>query len=275
MAVDLHIHTTASDGTSPPSAVVAAALASGLDVIAITDHDSVQGVGEALESASGRSLTVVPGVELSAAVDESRDVHILGYFVDHTDLRLLAALEHLRSRRLERAREMVDALAAAGFDVTIERVLAHAGEGAVGRSHIARALVDAGQVESVELAFRRLIGRGERFFIEKRLLSAAEAVALIRDAGGVAVLAHPGISRADDAIPGLVHAGLEGIEAFHAEHSDADRERYAAQAARLGLVATGGSDYHGSDTRSSKLGTGGCPDAAVDALRRRVASRDR
>lgn len=272
MPVDLHIHTTASDGTAAPSSVVRSALDAHLSTIAITDHDSVQGVDAALNAARGTTLSVLPGVELSATTDGEHDVHILGFLVRHGDTALLAALEDLRVRRLERAREMVDALAAAGYDVTIEGVLAHAGAGAIGRSHIARALVDAGLVESVEQAFLELIGRQGRFFIQKRLLSAIEAIALIRAAGGVAILAHPGVTRCDEVIPDLVEAGLGGLEAYHAEHSQSDRDHYANLAARLDLVATGGSDYHGPHTKSGSLGAGRCPDSAVAALSQRAAS---
>lgn len=269
MAVDLHVHTTSSDGTESPAVVVARALALRLTALAITDHDSVEGLPEALDAARGTTLEVVPGVELSAAADGD-DLHILGYFIDHADPTLRSALAGLRERRLDRAREMVDALNAAGFAVTLERVFAHAGDGAVGRSHIARALVEAGDVDSVEHAFRDLIGRGGPYFVGKWLMSATGAVALIRGAGGVAVLAHPGVTRSDESIPELVEAGLGGIEAFHAEHTRSDRDRYAGLAARFGLVATGGSDYHGSGTKNAFLGSGGCPAAAVEALRARA-----
>jgi predicted metal-dependent phosphoesterase TrpH len=270
MAVDLHTHTTASDGTASPADVVAFALERRLSVIAITDHDSVEGIDEALVAADGTSLTVIPGVELSASTEDALDLHILGFFLDHRSPALLSALAGLRARRLDRAKEMVDALTAAGYAVTLERVFAQAGSGSVGRSHIARALVDAGDVESVEHAFRDLIGRSGPFFIGKRLLSAVDAVALIRAAGGVAVLAHPGVTRSDASIPELVQAGLGGLEAFHAEHTQSDRDRYAGLAERLGLVVTGGSDYHGPGTKNASLGAGGCPDSAVEALRERA-----
>ena len=270
MAVDLHTHTIASDGTATPADVVTLALERGLSVIAITDHDSVEGIEEAIEAAEGTPLTVVPGVELSANTDDAHDLHILGFFLDHRSPALLESLSDLRARRVDRAKEMVDALTAAGYAVTLERVFAHSGKGAVGRSHIARALVDAGDVESVEHAFRDLIGRSGPFFIGKRLLSAVDAVGLIRAAGGVAVLAHPGVTRSDASIPELVEAGLGGLEAFHAEHTQPDRDRYTGLAARLGLLVTGGSDFHGPGTKNTSLGAGGCPDGAVEALRERA-----
>lgn len=270
MTIDLHAHTTASDGTAAPEDVVRDALAAGVDVLAITDHDSVDGIDPAVAAASGTALVVVPGVELSAEVGTATDVHILGYFIDHRSPALLAELERLRLARLDRARLMVAALAEAGYDLTLDDVLVHARAGAVGRSHVARALTDAGCVESVEHAFRDLIGRDGPFFVRKRLLSGERAVAVIREAGGVAVIAHPGVTRADQVIPSLIAAGMGGIEAYHAEHTRSDRDRYAAMARRLGLVATGGSDHHGPGTRSAALGSGGTPDAAVDSLRTRA-----
>ncbi|HEX9093664.1 MAG TPA: PHP domain-containing protein [Coriobacteriia bacterium] len=260
------MHTTASDGISRPEDVVAAALDLGLTAIAITDHDSVDGVGPALEAAEGRPVEVVPGVELSASF-AGRDLHILGYFVDHADADLDARLVVLRHQRLDRAQAMVAALVEAGHTVTFEGVMAHANGGAVGRSHVARALVEAGDVDSVEDAFAQLIGRDAPFFVEKPLLPADEAIRLIHDAGGVAVLAHPSISRADDVISGLATQGLDGIEAYHAEHDLQRRARYAEIAERLGLVATGGSDFHGARAKGGKLGTADPPDACLEQLR--------
>ncbi|MDO8963231.1 MAG: PHP domain-containing protein [Coriobacteriia bacterium] len=270
MCVDLHTHTTASDGTLSAPSLVEAALAAGIRTLAITDHDSVEAIEGALLAARDTGLEIVPGVELSAQAAHAHDVHVLGYFIDHRDRTLLDALAGLRRLRLERAREMVDALVLDGHDVTLDGVLVHAGDGAVGRSHVARALVDAGSVESVETAFRELIGRGRPFFVEKMLLTGADAVGLIRAAGGVAVLAHPGITHSDAAIPALVAAGLGGLEAFHAEHTRSDRDRYSGLAQRMGLLATGGSDYHGPGTKNNALGSGGCPPGVVDALRDRA-----
>jgi 3',5'-nucleoside bisphosphate phosphatase len=269
MTVDLHIHTTASDGTSTPAEVVATALAASLSAIAITDHDSVDGVAAALSAAEGSPIEVVPGVELSTRGGEI-DLHLLGYFIDHTDEALLRRLRYLRDERIARAQAMVDALAAAGFSVTLEGVMHQAGGGAVGRSHIARALVSAGDVDSVQDAFARYIGRHGPYFIEKALMPAEEAIALVHDAGGVAVLAHPGVNRADPIIEQLADAGLDGIEAFHAEHSIGQRQRYSEVGRRLGLVLTGGSDYHGPEAKGGRLGGGNTPDSALEALRSRL-----
>jgi predicted metal-dependent phosphoesterase TrpH len=242
----------------------------GLTAIAITDHDSVAGVQPALDASAGLPLEVVPGVELSAGLG-GRDLHILGYFVDHTDPALCARLAVLRDQRMERARAMVADLAAAGHNVLFDDVLAQARGGSVGRSHVARALVEAGTVDSVEAAFRRFIGRDGPFYVEKPLLLAADAIALIRDAGGAAALAHPGVSDADEVVTTLVTEGLVGIEAYHGEHDEQARERYCMIADYLGLIVTGGSDYHGPRAKGSSLGTPHSPMAALDALRARVA----
>lgn len=265
--IDLHVHTTASDGVSRPGEIVAAAITLGITALAITDHDSVEGIDEAVTEASGTGLEVIPGVELSANY-AGRDLHILGYFIDHRDGALAARLEQLREARVARAREMVDAMSDAGHAVTFEGVLRKSNGGAVGRSHIARALVDAGDVENVEDAFVRLIGRGGPFFVDKPLLPTEEAIALIRSVGGVPVLAHPNISGADDVISMLAAQGLLGLEAYHAEHDHQRQVRYAQIAEHLGLVATGGSDFHGAHAKGGTLGCVDAPPSCVEDLRR-------
>jgi predicted metal-dependent phosphoesterase TrpH len=269
MTVDLHVHTTASDGLSTPTEVVACALDLGLTVISITDHDSVEGVGPAIAASAGTPLEVIPGVELSVRGDDDTDVHILGYLIDHRDETLLGALARLRAARFERAQTMVTALADAGHGVELAGVLGHAAGGAVGRVHVARALVEAGSVESIEDAFAQLIGRDGPFYVPKAFFSAEEALALIHGAGGVAVLAHPGVS-GEGALVRLVELGLDGIEAYHAEHTPAQRAHFASVANRFALVSTGGSDFHGTGMRSASLGAGSCPPHAVEELRERA-----
>lgn len=269
MPVDLHTHTTASDGLLAPREVVAAALVAGLSVIAITDHDTVEGIAEALEATSGTTLQIIPGVELSVAGPDGSDAHLLGLLVDHASPVLADALAELRSSRLERARLMVERLRAAGHAVDLDEVLRQARGGAVGRVHLARALVDAGSAASVQEAFAELIGRRGAFYVHKSTLELAEAVHVIHEAGGVAVFAHPGVT-GDAALGPLVAAGVDGIEAYHAEHTPAQREHYVALARKLGLIATGGSDFHGPGLKSGEIGTGGCPDSAVEALRERA-----
>lgn len=269
MSVDLHIHTTASDGLVAPGDIVRASLDLGLSVIAITDHDSVAGVPEALAAADGTALEVVPGVELSVTGPAGEDAHVLGYFLDHSSPALAMGLRDLREARLERARLMVDGLRAAGHPVALETVLAQAGRGAVGRVHIARALVEGGSVATIEQAFADLIGRRAPFYVHKRAFEAEEALRLIHQAGGVAVLAHPGVSGEGALVP-LVEAGLDAVEAYHADHTESQRQHFLSEARRFGLVVTGGSDFHGPGMRSAALGAGGCPDSAVEALRKRA-----
>lgn len=265
MIADLHAHSTASDGTLAASLLVARAASQGVEVLSITDHDSVEGLTEGAEAARVSGITFVTGVELSA-VHEENDVHVLGYFVDPDDQSLRVHLEDLRAARRRRADTIVRALQEAGYAVSLEEVLSLSDGGAVGRSHVARALVAGGHAASVEDAFRRLIGRGRPFYVRKDVRSPAEAIAVIRDAGGVAVLAHPGVTRVDAIIPELVGEGLAGIEAFHAEHTREQRERYAKLAEDLGLLVTGGSDYHGPEAPNPELGSIELPAGAVERL---------
>jgi len=200
---DLHIHSTASDGVLTPTATVAQAARAGCPAIAITDHDTVGGVAEALAAAAHSAVTFIPAVELSAGVD-GRDLHILGYHIDHTDPTLLAHLERLRGVRRQRAGRIVISLNDAGIEVSLDDVLRLADGGSVGRAHIAQLLVASGNAASVEDAFRRLLGRSAPHYVPKPLCSPAEVIGWIRHAGGVPVIAHPGLSNVDDLIPDLV-----------------------------------------------------------------------
>ena len=265
MRADLHVHSTASDGTSTPEELVSLALERGLDVIAITDHDSVEGIPAAFAAARGTTLTIIPAVELSA-VSEGVDVHILAYFVDPSDPALLAELVELRAARARRAVAIVGSLSEAGYRLTLDDVNLLAGNGAIGRAHIARALVASGDAETVSDAFERLIGRNSPFYVPKRSKSPSEVVVRLLDLGTVPILAHPGVTAVDHLIPGLVEAGLLGIEAYHADHTPEQRRRYAELAASLGILATGGTDFHGSASRNPELGAVVVPTEAVEAL---------
>lgn len=266
MKADLHVHSTASDGTLAPAELVGLALARGLSVLAIADHDSVEGLPQALQAAKNTRLTVVPAVELSAATAEGHDVHILGYFIDAADADFLEHLVRQRGARMQRAERMVEALSSAGYGVTIADVLAMADGAAVGRSHIARALVSSGHAQDVRDAFDTLIGRGRPFYVPKDALSPAEVIAVILDAGGIPVLAHPAISMVEGLVPELVPAGLRGLEAYHADHTPEQRNRIAALAAEYGLLVTGGSDFHGPKAPNPPLGSVDVPGTAVRAL---------
>jgi predicted metal-dependent phosphoesterase TrpH len=236
-----------------------------VDVLAIADHDSVAGVSEALRAANECGLTVIPAVELSA-VQDSHDIHLLAYFVDHCDELLLAKLTELREGREARARAMVACLNAGGLEVSIEEVLAISDGGAVGRSHVARALVSAGHADSVAGAFRQYIGRGRPYYVAKYSAPPLEVIEFARSLGAIPVLAHPGITQVDGLISDMIGYGLMGIEAYHADHTAEQRAFYAQLAAKNGLLVTGGTDFHGPNAPNPELGSVDVPAKAVEAL---------
>ncbi|RJL33645.1 PHP domain-containing protein [Bailinhaonella thermotolerans] len=248
--IDLHSHSAASDGTEPPAEVVRRAALAGLDVIALTDHDTVAGIAEAAR-ALPPGLTLVPGMELSCARD-GQSVHLLAYLFDPDDPDLARECALIRDDRIHRAEAMVARIVALGVPLTMERVRELAGDGVVGRPHIARALVEAGAVGTFEEAFTPdWIGPGGRAHVSRYALDPVDAVRLTRAAGGVPVLAHPGAdNRAvpDDVIAEMAAAGLFGLEIDHRGHDPATRDRLRALAARLDLAVTGSSDDHGELT---------------------------
>ena len=246
---DLHCHTTKSDGTFTPTELVEEAARRGLAAIAITDHDSVDGIEEALGAAKRTQVRVVPGVEISTDVDDG-EVHILGFCMDYKDEGLLALLERQRESRMRRVEQMIRKLAVLGISLNMEDVLEHAGEGAVGRPHIAAAMVSAGYVLTWDEAFAHYIGFHAPAYVRRSKLTPYEAIEAILAARGVPVLAHPGLADKDEMIPGLVECGLGGIEAFYPHHTPAQQERYERIADEYGLIATGGSDCHGPLSQS-------------------------
>lgn len=264
MRADLHVHSTASDGSLHPAALVDLALKAGLTHLAITDHDSVGGLNRALSEAKKTGLTLIPGVELSALEPDGTDVHVLGYRVDPTDVRFQDVLSDLRSARLERAAMMIDSLRDGGFSISLDEVLAHTHGGAVGRSHVAKALVDAGHVASVASAFDRLIGRDRPHYIPKCSHTAREAIQVIHEAGGLAVIAHPGVNDLAGLVTELSREGLDGVEAYHADHTPAQRDFFAELARECGLICSGGSDFHAQDGPNPPLGSVEYPLAAFE-----------
>lgn len=264
MAIDLHTHTIASDGVCTPSQVVARALDIGLKAVAITDHDSVDGIPEALAAGEGRDIVVVPGVELSSDAD-GLDVHILGYFVDRRSERLRAKLQALRDSRRIRAERMVAALTEGGYPTTIEDVLAQAGEGAIGRAHVGRALIQLGYAANMREAFETFIGHGRPYYVRKPLDHPADVCRFLRDEGALPVIAHAAVSRAEELIPELVGAGLAGVEAYHSEHDFVAQSRLLQLAERHGLLVTGGSDFHGH-AGGVELGSADVPDELLQPL---------
>jgi predicted metal-dependent phosphoesterase TrpH len=263
------LHSTASDGVHPPSELVAICLAAGLRYIALADHDTTDGVQEALDAAAGTALTVVPALEMSTLEEGSYELHILGYHIDHHFPPLQARLAQLRRSRVERAQAILDLLAEQGRPLSWERVAALADEGSLGRPHIAQAMVEAEYAESVEGAFRAYLRRGGTAYVPRAKLSPGEAIGLILQAGGVPVLAHP--TRVVEHIPQLVRAGLLGIEAYYNEYPEAEVAFLRRLAKKHGLVVTGGTDYHGAAiTPAPAPGTVDVPLEVVDALRARA-----
>lgn len=267
MKADLHVHSTASDGACSPSYLVELAHGAGLTHLALTDHDSVEGLQDAFECARDHALQIIPGVELSSVTHDGRDVHVLGYWVDSEDGDLLERLATLREGRLRRAKTMVDALSRGGFDLDLDTVLHLSNGGAVGRSHVARALVASRQASSVRDAFERLIGKGRPFYVPKDALTPDEAVSLIEHAGGIAVIAHPAINALDDVIRDLAsRRHLAGVEAYHADHTAEQAAHYTTLADECGLLVTGGSDFHGPDAPNPPLGSVALPAARLSTF---------
>jgi predicted metal-dependent phosphoesterase TrpH len=256
--IDLHTHTTASDGLLAPRDLVRAAARAGVTVLAVTDHDTAGGLDEALAEGPAAGVRVLPGIELSAHAG-GMDVHLLGYFIDHREPALAALLGDLRRGRVERIHRMVGALQAAGVRVTAEEVFAEAGPGTVSRAHVARVLVRRGIVPSFARAFERYLGRNARAYVPSNALTPAEAVRRIRGAGGVPVLAHPVDLPDDGIIPALVQDGIEGLEAFARDASPSSVERYVRIARDFKLLVTGGSDFHGETACGRSLGETDCP----------------
>ena len=266
--VDLHLHTTASDGRLTPTELINLLGNRGLRVIAVTDHDSTEGLAEALEAAGAfPQLKVIPGLELSTDVP-GNEIHILAYFIKYHDSQLQATLKSFREGRLERGRRMVERLRELGIQIEWQRVQEIAGEGAVGRPHIALAMVEKGYIRHPKEAFDAYIGRNGPAYVERQKLTAPEALRLITDWGGVSVLAHPAdIPDLDDTLEELKPAGLAGMEVFYAQYSDERIQELADVATRHGLLPCGGSDYHALGNPGEPLpGTMGPPLKVAERL---------
>lgn len=272
---DLHVHTTASDGTWTPAEVVREAALRGLAGVGITDHDTVAGIPEARAEAARMGIAVVPGVELGAE-HRGEEVHVLGYFVDPLHPALQDTLNRLQAGRRMRMEGMLARLAQVGIPVSARRLEELAAGGVPGRAHVARLLVEAGHVGSVEEAFTRYLEPGRPGYVARERLSPPQAVRVIREAGGCAVLAHPGLLGDDAFIPELVAAGLNGIEAYYPEHDPRAVEKYEHLARKLGLIVTGGSDCHGPGSGYPvRLGKVAVPARVVQAVAAAAASVQR
>ncbi len=266
--IDLHTHSTASDGLYAPSELVRLAHETGLDLIALTDHDTTNGLDEAQTAGATLGVTVIPGIEINTNLEPRGEAHILGYFLDRSDTGLQANLKLLRDLRERRGERMVEKLRAQGINITWERVR-QLGQGAVGRPHVARALMEGGYASSVSDAFDRYLNPGMPGFVPRYRLAPAEAIRMIRAARGVPTLAHPAyILGLDDLIlPALVSAGLGGLECYYGQYDEATVNRLLALADRYGLIATGGSDYHGPNIHPTPLGGRYVPPEVVERLR--------
>lgn len=280
--IDLHVHSTFSDGTNTPEELVEMAAKAGLKALALTDHDGMMGVERFLTACRLHGLRGVPGVEIS--VDFSGGtMHLLGYFVNHQDDRIEAALTRLRRGREDRNQLILERLRHLGFEVTWPDVAKLAKEDVVGRPHFAQVLVEKGYVNKKDEAFERYLGKGKPAYVDRFRLSVDESIDLIRGAGGVPVLAHPftmdlGRRRLRVLMAELAQKGLQGIEAYYSEHSH-DQQRFCLSLARdLGLVVSGGSDFHGAMNPYCKLGIGfgnlNVPDELADLLQARVVAKD-
>jgi 3',5'-nucleoside bisphosphate phosphatase len=269
--VDLHAHSTASDGSRSPTAVVAAAKAAGLTAIALTDHDTMDGVAEALAAADEIGIRVVPGVELSAT-DDDREVHLLGLHIQRQSA-IEDSLREFRQRRHERAVQMVAKLNALGVAVSFDDVLARAGNAAIGRPHLARVLIEGGWARDSRDAFDRYLGAGRPAYVPKHRLSVGDAIALVHAGGGLAVLAHPGTEGRRDLIARFVALGLDGLEVRHPGHNAEDIKRLGALVEFFRLVPSGGSDWHGANEGSRVLGVMRVPGSWLDQQDARVEAR--
>ncbi len=273
--IDLHTHTTASDGRLAPADLVARAARAGITVLAVTDHDTVAGCDAAEAACAGAGIVFVPGIEITAIRSEA-DVHVLGYFIDRTSARLQAFLADQRRHRVERVREIVGRLASYGIRLDAEAILEPGvadSTKAAGRPWIARALIKAGHVATTSEAFDKWLARGRPAFVPRSGAAPDEVFRHIHESGGIASLAHPGLLGHDEWVGELAGAGLDAIEAYHSDHAPLVTAHYLALAARYALAISGGSDYHADDSHgASALGAVSLPREHFDQLVRRQAA---
>ena len=276
--IDLHTHSVYSDGTNTPTELVTMAEERGLRALALTDHDTVGGISELLAAAENSSIEVVPGIELSAEWDQGT-MHVLGYFIDHTDPALQKKLERLRGGRDNRNVEILKKLNNLGYRLRWEDIEKQAGKGVVGRPHIAAALMEQGHMKSKKAVFDLLLAKGRPGYVDRERYPAKECIEFIRQAGGVSVLAHPATIHLPNEqlrilVGELKEQGLGGIEAYYAENRPGNIRKFTEWAEELALICTGGTDFHGKNSPDLKLGTGfgqlRVPDEALEQLKAAV-----
>jgi predicted metal-dependent phosphoesterase TrpH len=244
--IDLHTHSIASDGELTPGEVAARARAAGIGVWGLCDHDTVAGLGDARAAADAHGIRLVPGIELSTFLGK-KEIHVLGHFIDPAHPSMRGFEDFLAEHRRGRMREIVQKLAALGVRIREEEIEKFSGGKTIGRPHVARAIVETGAVASVKEAFDRYLGEGRPAYVGRYRLEAADAVKLVRGAGGTATVAHPGVSKLErPELERLRAAGMDGLEVHHVDHVPSQREKYLRIADELGLVPTAGSDYHGA-----------------------------
>jgi predicted metal-dependent phosphoesterase TrpH len=267
--VDLHLHTTASDGRLTPLELVDQVTAAGVQVMAVTDHDTTAATGEARVAAAARGVALVSGIEITA-VENGRDVHVLGYFIGADDPALAVFLQTARRARIVRVEAMAGRLAALGVPIDVSGIVAEARQNtgrSIGRPQVARALVAAGHVADMREAFDRWLGNSCPGFIPREGASPEQVIAIIHRAGGIASLAHPGKTAIDSRIPALAAAGLDALEAFHPDHDEAMTRHYRQRAEQLGMLVTAGSDFHGDPSHGRSPGSITLPPGDWERLR--------
>ncbi|HEX7085809.1 MAG TPA: PHP domain-containing protein [Vicinamibacterales bacterium] len=280
--IDLHTHTTASDGRLAPDALARAAWEAGVRTLAVTDHDTTAALAPARQAMAAWGIRLIEGIEITA-VESERDVHVLGYFITPTAPGLARFLARARAGRIERVRAIAERLEQLGRPIDLPRLLKDAlvqpGR-SIGRPAVADALVRAGHAASRQQAFDEWLLPGRPAFVPRSGPSVPEVIATIREAGGIASLAHPGVTKRDDAIAAWAEAGLDALEAYHSDHAPEDTDRYLARARELGLLVTGGSDFHGEDEargrpveRRRRLGAVTLPPADFERLEAAAVAR--
>ena len=271
---DLHLHTNFSDGTYTPEELASQGHRYGFHTLALSDHDTVEGCTRMAAACRAEGIEFIPATELTAEC-EGHELHLLGYCIETTNPRLLVELARFQEVRQNRIREMVARIQEHNVPLQEEAVFALANCRSPGRPHVARALVKGGFCHNLDEAFDRFLRKGKPAWVPKFKMSTADAIALIHQAGGVAVLAHPGLNRCDDLIPALAEAGLDGLECFHTKHAAAEAEHYLRLAAQMRLLVTGGSDCHGLSKGRPLIGGVKLPYRYVEILKQRAADRRR
>lgn len=264
LRIDMHVHSTASDGVLKPSEIIDWAVQLRLKGVAITDHDTVDGLEEAAQSAKAyKDFLFIPGIEFSTQFMD-HEIHILGYWIDYKDPGIITLTEKIKDDRTQRGRRIIEKLKELGYNITFEEVLSVTKGGAVGRPHIGRLLVDKGYGRTIQETFETMLGKGKPAYIERFKLSPEEAISAIIKAKGVPVLAHPGILNKQIDVIDIVHKGIKGIEVYHSKHEKSDSRRFLKIARNYDLLVTGGSDFH--DSFANKQPTIGSEGVSVDEL---------